>query len=221
MTAQTAASPATPPRAKAASDGRRLAEADLLGQKVRSLRESRGLTLRGLAREAGLSPSLVSQVELDKSSPSIGTLRRIAAALDVPVATFFVGGPLSDADPSHQVAPNPRRTSGVVVHASERKHLYLPRSQLKYELLTPDLAGPIEFVWCELEPGHPETELLSHPGEEVILVLQNSLDVYVGDTCHRLVEGDSITFDSTRPHRVANPGDGTSVHVAAITPPSF
>ncbi len=94
-------------------------------------------------------------------------------------------------------------------------------SQLKYELWTPDLSGPIEFVWCELAPHHPETELLSHPGEEVILVLSGELDVWIEQTPNRLGENDSITFNSAVPHSVANPGEVTSIHVAAITPPSF
>lgn len=193
----------------------------VLGEKIRSLRLSKDIGLRELARTAEVSAALVSQIETDKTTPSIGTLRRIAAALEVPVATFFVGG-----NSPERVSTDPqthRRDGrrGAIVRHDQRKHLYLPRSHVKYELLTPNLAGPIEFVWCELEPGHPEGELLSHAGEEVILVLQGELDVYLEDVPHHLEQNDSITFDSAIPHRVANPAETISVHVAAITPPSF
>jgi DNA-binding XRE family transcriptional regulator len=62
-----------------------------LGEKLRTLRQDAALTLQSVAIAAGVSPSLLSQVERGLTSPSITTLRRVAAALNVPVAAFFVG----------------------------------------------------------------------------------------------------------------------------------
>jgi transcriptional regulator with XRE-family HTH domain len=196
-------------------------KAEGLGPKMRSVRSAQSFGLRELARKAGVSAAMLSSIETGKTNPSVATLRRIASALDVPVATFFATPPPAvEAAKGNGWRPVSRR-AGIVVKAEERKHLLLPRSGLRYELLSPDLRGAIEFIWTELEPGHPETELMSHDGQEVLLVLEGELDVWIEHRRHSLRAGDTITFDSGVPHRVMNPTSTLSVHVAAITPPSF
>jgi DNA-binding response OmpR family regulator len=60
-----------------------------IGETIRNLRKERDLTLKQLARRTSLSVSLLSQIERAESSASIGSLYRIASALDVGIATFF------------------------------------------------------------------------------------------------------------------------------------
>src|SRR5437870_7690848 len=112
-----------------------------LGRQIRLLRRKADLTLHELARAARVSKSLISQVERGLASPSISALRRIASALDVPIAALFLGnGGASDGE----------RDSGgrrLVVRRDERKGLHVPRSKVVYELLTPDLNRKIEFIW--------------------------------------------------------------------------
>lgn len=62
-----------------------------IANEVRRLRSKQRLSLRQLANRTGLSPSLISQVEHAKSSPSISTVSRLAAALDAPLVQFFKG----------------------------------------------------------------------------------------------------------------------------------
>ena len=66
-------------------------EAFELGRSIRALRLQRSFTLQAVANAAGVSQSLISQVERGLASPSISTLRRIAGALDVPIAALFLG----------------------------------------------------------------------------------------------------------------------------------
>jgi two-component system OmpR family response regulator len=63
----------------------------MIGSKVRALRKERMLTLKQLANKTGLSVSLISQIELGKSAASISTLRKLAAALGIPMAYLFEG----------------------------------------------------------------------------------------------------------------------------------
>lgn len=190
-----------------------------LATELRTLRQKQRMTAREVAQKAGVSPSLVSQIETGKASPSIGTLRKLARALDVPIASLFVANDGNgDGGPAATV---PTSAAGRVVRRDERKHLILPRGKVIYELLTPDLTGEIEFVWCELDPDEPQTDLMAHAGEEVILVLEGRLVVHLADERFDLDTGDSITFDSSVAHRVQNPGPDRNVHIAAITPPSF
>jgi transcriptional regulator with XRE-family HTH domain len=187
-----------------------------LGQAIRTLRLERKLTLQAVASAANLSQSLISQVERGLASPSISALRRIAGALDVPIAALFLG----DGEPSDDESDRWGRR--LVVRRHERKGLHVPRSKVVYELLTPDLSRKIEFIWIEYEPGsvtHPEP--MSHPGEENAVCLEGSVVVIVDGQEFVLNEGDSISFDSGRAHQVENRSTERAVLVSAITPPAF
>jgi transcriptional regulator with XRE-family HTH domain len=178
-----------------------------IGQRIRTIRTLHGLSSSALARAAGVSRGLISQIELDRANPSIDTLRKIAAALDSPIAAFF-----DDDKPQ----------AGMVVRRDERKTLRVPRSGLTYELLTPDLNRQIEFILIELEPGEGGSRTpFGHPGEEAALILEGQVHVWIGEEEHVLEAGDSISFNSGLQHRVANHGDTKAVLVSAITPPSF
>jgi len=191
-------------------------EALELGRKIRALRLERRLTLRELAASVGVSQSLISQVERGLASPSITTLRRIAAALHVPIAVLFLGsGEASDGETD-------RLGNRLVVRRHERKGLRVPQSNVLYELLTPDLNRRIEFLWLEYGPGDTsQPDPMSHPGEENAICLEGSVVVTIDGEEFVLNEGDSISFDSSRPHRVENRSDRRAVLVSAITPPAF
>lgn len=187
-----------------------------LGMKIRTLRTQLGMTLKDLAEEAGVSQSLVSQVERGVASPSITTVRRLTGALDVPVATLFIE---KDQASSPDVELEGER---IVVRKDERKGLHVPKSRVSYELLTPDLNRKVEFLWIEYSPGsrsHPA--LMSHEGEENALCLSGSIVVTVEGNEFVLDSGDSISFDSNRAHNVENRGSDPAVVISAITPPAF
>src|SRR5581483_1803366 len=117
------------------------------------MRQDAAQTLQSVAMAAGVSPSLLSQVERGLTSPSITTLRRVAAALNVPVAALFVGDGVA---PSGGEKLDGQR---IIVRRGERKGLRVPRSNVIYELLTPDLNRKVEFLWIEYTAGsvaHPE-----------------------------------------------------------------
>jgi len=58
-------------------------------QKFRQLRESRDMTTRGLAREAGVSTETINAIEHGRRQPTVTTLDKLARALDVEVKDFF------------------------------------------------------------------------------------------------------------------------------------
>jgi len=185
------------------------------GEQVRALRAGRRLTAATLARRCGVSRSLVSQIETGRISPSLDVVRRLAAALDVPIAALFGprDGPPGDAAPGARPA---------VVRRDERKGLRLPRSRITYELLSPNLRGRLQVQWVELAPGEqaPE-EGFVHRGEECYVVLEGRVRFRVAGEEYVLNAGDALTFDSSLPHGASNDGPGTAVALAAMTPPSF
>lgn len=187
-----------------------------LGPEIRRLRGERNLTAAALARDVGVSPSLISQIERGVTSPSIEVLWAIARALDVSMGSFFQDSPGSVPDD-----PTPDRAKAVVVRAHARKRLALPNS-VSYDLLSPDLKHQIEFTWAEFAPGEESPhQPYSHAGEEQMVVIEGEIHFWIDGEEIVLGEGDALTIDSGLPHRAANRSDKRAIVIAAMTPPSF
>jgi transcriptional regulator with XRE-family HTH domain len=180
-----------------------------LGNAIRAHRKQAGMTLLDLAKQASFSISYLSQIERNLMTPSIGTLRRLADALDIPAGQLM----LKDASqPNSPVA---------VVRLKERKQLAFPGSNIHYELLTPDMRRRASLLWVEAPPGSESGPLFSHEGEDGVVVLKGTIEVEVGSVWHRLEAGDSIYFNAGIPHRWRNNGSEPAEAVWLSTPPSF
>src|ERR671936_2812614 len=110
------------------------ARASNIGPKLRQARERKGMTVRGLARYVGVSPSLVSQIERGRVMPSVGTLYSISNELGLVVDDLFRGGE-SRAKGRH-VANGSQEFVDLVQHAGERKTISLADG-VRWERLTP------------------------------------------------------------------------------------
>ncbi len=208
-----------PPRASAALAAQDAEQAEL-GQKIRHIRTTEAhMTIEALANAAGVSISLISQIERGRAEPSLGSLRRIGAALGVPIARFFLGGDGPSPGESDRLG---RR---LVVRADERKHLRVSESDITWELLVPDLNRKLEVLFGEVGPGAvtPPTakEPSQHVGEEVIVVLEGKLTCLYDGEEFELGPGDAIAWDPTLPHRIVNRGTEPVRIIIALTPPSF
>jgi len=177
------------------------------GSALRELREQRGLTIASLARQVGISAAAISQIESGTVQPSVMTLRKLAAALAVPVFRFFL--------PADTAAAS-------VVRRGERKTVGLARTGARYELLTPSLQGQLEIMEISMDPGQASApERISHPGEECLVIISGHGELELGDDVIDLQTGDAATFQGSIPHRLRNTGRGPLTTISAITPPSF
>lgn len=178
----------------------------MLGARLRSMRQARGLSLTALAEDASISNALLSQVERDQMDPSLDTLRKLARALNVPLFSLFQDSP----DSAVAVIPSQRRLS--VSTSSEG---------VAYTRISPGF-GRLEVLEGILDPGSASSpELWSHASEECAVVIQGELSVEFADQTHLLQKGDSIYFDSRRSHRYVNHSDAVTVYIVSVTPPSF
>lgn len=165
-----------------------------VGNKVRSIRKDKGMTLAGLSEITGLSQAIISQIERGLANPAFTTLSQLAHGLDIPVGKFFLGQ---------------NDTKSPVVRRSERRNLkgVTKKSvgEAVYELLTPDLNGALEAQWIVSPPGHDTSATpFRHSGEEFGIILSGKKDVFLDGECHTLEEGDAITFSSDIPHWYKN-----------------
>lgn len=182
-----------------------------MGSRLRAERTARGLSLRDLAGRLGVSPSLISQVETGRTSPSVSTLYAIANELDVSLDQLLFndrrptnGGASSgrsrDDNSSSRVAP--------IQRAGSRKRIRLA-SGVVWERLTTANDPSSDFLYVTYEVGgasSPENEFQRHSGHEWGYVLAGRLGVTVAFDDHVLEVGDAISFESTVPHRMYNLG---------------
>lgn len=182
-------------------------DATELGPRLRRLRQIRRRTLREVADLAECSESFLSQVERGRASPSISSLTRIAAALEVPVHDLF--------------APDDRESSRVVRKGQDGP-LAFGEGARKW-LLSPRPLHELEIVVCEFDPGgHSGTDPYVHgDAEETCVVLTGTVTHQVGEEVLHLAEGDAVTYRSSHPHRTANAGDVPARVLYALTPPTY
>ncbi len=179
-----------------------------IGSKIRHLRKKNSMSIKDLATVSEVSTGLISQIERNLVAPSVTVLYRIAKSLSVNVGYFF------DEETVKKVNP--------VVRKNERKRIRVDGTNALYELLTPDMNQNIEFLYIVLKSGElSSNDLISHVGEECGFVMKGQMLVKLGTDEHYLGEGDSISFDSSIPHRYINIGDRECISVWAMTPPSF
>lgn len=176
------------------------------GALVLQLRRDAGHSIAALAASANLSPGLLSQIEHGQGNPSLTTLIKLSQALKVPVGRFF--GTLDE--------------GGALVRRDARRRLEVAEDNLVYELLTPHMQGQLGMVRAQIAAGWDNEDApFMHPGEECVTVLQGQLYVCLNGMGYELLEGDSLTYDSSLPHWYRNSSSQDAVLIGAMTPPSF
>lgn len=152
------------------------------------LRERARLTLTVLAERAGMTKSTLSKIETGQISSPISTLTRIARALNLPLAEFFV-----NPSPELPYVFTPKG-EGEVISRGGTKFGYV------YEGLALPKTGKLaEPVLLTINPGDPLVEFC-HEGQEFIYMLSGVVDFSVGDEVFRMTAGDSLYYDSNLKH---------------------
>src|SRR3990170_3585389 len=166
-----------------------------VGEKIKTLREQKGLSLKDVADFSGFSTALLSQVENHLVSPSLGTIIKLAKALGVQVGDFLGE---TEGEPFAIVRKDERKTVSRFASKEGVKYGY------SYESLGFEKKNRhMEPFIVTLEPATVKTSKTSvHEGEEFIFVLEGEMEVILGNHTDVLYPGDSIYYDSTIPHRV-------------------
>src|SRR5690242_4132677 len=177
-----------------------------LGERLRAIRHLRRKTLKEVAGAAGLSESFLSQLERGRTNATIATLQRLATALGIDVSDLFGAS-----------MPRPR-----VLHKDVLDFVAWGRLGRK-ALLTPKPFHSLEIVLAQFEPGGSTgDEPYTHgDSEEVLIVLDGRVHVQLAADVYEIAAGDSVHYQSSTPHRVANAGDEVAEVLFVISPPSY
>ena len=207
-----------------------------VGERLREARQRRGVSVRSLARELGVSASLISQIETGKSQPSVSTLYAMTTALGISVEDVFASVPAGDASEvggggaAEAVGGLPGtvlaalgaargQRVGPVVRPGDRQVLQLD-SGVTWERLGQLPHPHVDFLLITYEPGgssSSESGLMRHGGSEYGYLLSGELVLTLGSEELRLGPGDAISFESTTPHRYRNDGLEPAVGVWFVT----
>lgn len=177
------------------------------GEKIRRVRERKKMSLKAVSRLAGLSESLISQIERNKISPSLESLLRVMEVLDIDMEYLF---------------RDYKREKRVKIVRGRERNVYRAQS-VSYEELSVIEDGKeehsIEAFFLTIEAGGRRgSEEYGHPGKELGVILSGKAGLEYGKESYLLEEGDSVTFSSDTPHILTNRGDDRLKAIWIITP---
>jgi transcriptional regulator with XRE-family HTH domain len=178
-----------------------------IGARLRALRVMQGLSQRALAKRAGVSNAIISLIEQNRISPSVGSLKKVLDGLPISLADFF--------------GMEPIQRPQIFYKAEEL--IEIAGGKVSYRQLGRDLTGrALQILHEHYQPGADTGEtMLRHSAEEGAVVIRGRIEVTVGDQRRLLGPGDAYYFDSRLPHRFRNPGEEVCEIVSASAPPSF
>jgi len=163
-----------------------------VGQRLRDLRNERGLSIRALAEKSQLNVNTLSMIENSKTSPSVATLQQLAIALETPIAAFFDNG-----TPKNKIAYQKanQRTKAAFAHGTLE------------DLGAGMISREAEPFLVELEPHANSGPIpIVHTGREFVFCLEGRLAYTIEDQEFLLEPGDSLLFEAHLQHRWQNIG---------------
>jgi transcriptional regulator with XRE-family HTH domain len=192
-----------------------------VGSLIRRERQRQGLSLRELARRVGVSASMLSQVETDRTRPSVSTIYAIATELGISIDALLsdsdgdatgsgggAGGAVTGSRRGPASAPALDELGCQLVRPEDRRKLEL-ESGVTWELLSDLLPHLVDFMFVIYEPGGRSSssgKLMRHTGTEFAYLLRGKLKIQVGFDEYVLQAGDTLAFDSSEPHLLVNEG---------------
>jgi transcriptional regulator with XRE-family HTH domain len=178
-----------------------------VGKQLRAVRTAFGLSQRELAKRAGVTNGMVSLIEQDRVSPSIGSLQKILAAFPMTMAEFFT----RDMEGRENVVFRAEELPDVGTGDIQYRLVAASRHDRKMSILS-------EIYEPDTDTGE---DLLTHSGEEGGVVVEGELEVTVAGKTWVLGPGDAYYFDSRLPHRFRNTGKTAVRIISANTPPTI
>jgi len=180
------------------------------GDKIRIIREKKKLTMKEVAIKAGVSESLISQIERNKVSPAIDTLLEIINVLEIDLEYLF--------------AEFKKSKKINLVRYENRNKIFFDK--IEYQQLSKTIEESethgIEAYEMHIAPGGKSgSNEYGHNGKELGLIVSGKAEFSIGNEKYILNEGDSISFDSSVPHKLENIGKTELVAFWVITPPKM
>lgn len=184
----------------------------LIGEKIRSIRREKNMTISALADQIGVTTGYISQIERDLIDPSLSVLRRLCKALQTPLSVLF----------TEEV------TLGVIaIPAETRTPVRFEDKKTTYEFLTPyikdrEISPRMEVFYYKTDPNcWLSEEVMIHEADECNYILKGEVEYHIDGEVYVIKEGGSIYIPENTPHRIRNKTDEFVEGIAIITPPTY
>lgn len=181
------------------------------GALIKLLRKQKKLTLAQVAESCDCTVSFLSKLENGHTKTSLNMLHRIASALSVNINSLIpdlapTGARIVRRASRHIVSGDHIRAhDGVILEAISQS-----RGDHSFQVNLHRVA-----------PGGSSDGQIVHVGEEFVYVLEGTVELLLGDECHRMETGDAAFFSSNEPHGYRNPGAVEAVILWLNTPPTY
>ena len=175
----------------------------LLGDKIKAKRTLKNITLEQLASRAGVSKGLISQIENNRTVPSLPVLFNIIHSLEEDLRTFFED--MHDSLNTSQIL--------IIRKGQEKMFSKEPVKGFNYKrILTRTVATQAaDVVLLELKKKAIRKEMISTDAFECKYILKGDIEYQINKEVFTLHEGDTIFFDGRAPHRLKNIGDSEAL----------
>lgn len=179
-----------------------------VGLAINTIRKKKNILLKDIAEKAGISASMLSQIEKGNANPSLNTIKSIANVLDVPLFKLF----LENYEEIDKIN---------ILKKDDRK--IISTEDINYELISPEVSTELEVMKMIFNHKNSESSLQpkAHKGEEIALVLQGKVQITIENNSSIMNEGDSVHIPTSKPHKWININDGKSIVIFSVTPPEF
>ena len=180
----------------------------VIGAKLQSMRQTQKLSLDELSRRAGVSKSMLSQIERNQANPTVAVVWRLAQALGVPLSSLIGGEP--EATPTIET---------VAAHATPS--LRSPDGHCELRILGPiELAGQFEWYELTVQPGGVLASQAHEPGSrEHLSVLSGELRVTAGEHRQTVAPGETARYAVDQAHAIANVSGAPAVALLVVMHP--
>ena len=180
-----------------------------VGTALAALRQRRGLSLDELSRQAGVSKSMLSQIERHQANPTVAVVWRLATALGVGVGELLG-------------AERPAAPLLTTVPAHATPTLASPDGKCELRILGPiELAGHVEWYGLTVQPGGTLASQAHEPGSREHLSVQaGALEVRAGSESARLRHGETARYAVDVPHSIHNPGRSVAQALLVVLHPA-
>jgi transcriptional regulator with XRE-family HTH domain len=182
------------------------AEPPRVGDRLAHLRQTKGLSLDELSRQAGVSKSMLSQIERAQANPTVAVVWRLANALGVDIGSLL-------GDQPRLAVP-----AISIVHAHGTPSLRSPDGLCDLHILGPiELAGNFEWYTLSIQAGGVlESEAHEHGTREHLTVMTGSLEVSTGGEQQRIKQGETARYAVDRKHAIRNPTKSTATALLVV-----
>ena len=184
-------------------------EPSRVGNTLAELRQSKALSLDELSRLAGVSKSMLSQIERNQANPTVAVVWRLANALGVPLGQLLDG-------------ERPALPAITTVAGHATPSLRSPDGKCELRILGPiELAGQFEWYELTVQPGGALESEPHEPGSrEHLSVLAGTLEVQSAEATTVLKAGETARYAVDQPHAIRNLGTAPAQALLVVVHPS-